>query len=80
MPDGEGASPLCSHQHELMGAKQFPRGWQRFRCGGAERCSRCRSVSPESGQFCFQCADRKEGARGPTVEHHLCVSSDVTRT
>ena len=37
-------------------------------------------MSPESGQFCFQCADRKEGARGPTVEHHLYVSSDVTRT
>ena len=35
---------------------------------------------PASGQFWFQCADRKEGAGGPTVEHHLCVNSDVTRT
>ena len=34
---------------------------------------------PESGQFWLQCADWREGAWGPTAEHHLCVTSDVTQ-
>ena len=34
---------------------------------------------PESGQFWLQCADRREGAQGPPVEHHLCVTRDVTQ-
>ena len=41
--------------------------------------SDARGFPPESGQFWFWCADPKDGARGPTVEHHLCVTSDVTQ-
>lgn len=32
-PDREGTSPLSSHLHELMAAKQFPSGRQGLRCG-----------------------------------------------
>ena len=39
-PDREGTSPLSSHQHELMGPKQFPSFRQRLKCGWGERCLR----------------------------------------
>ena len=45
-PDREGTSPLSSHQHELMGPKQFPSFRQRLKCGWGERCLRCRRASP----------------------------------
>lgn len=45
-PDREGTSPLSSHLHELMAAKQFPSGRQGLRCGGGERYFRCKRASP----------------------------------
>ena len=50
-----------------------------LRCGEAQSVSDVRGCPPESGQFWVQGADQKEGAWGLPVEHHLCVTSDVTQ-